>query len=85
MAQQPRPLIEVCADIPDVRKARGKGPPLSALLALSCCAMRCGSRSYRASAAWGHPYGRAIAHALGFTHTPPGASTLLHNLWAFSL
>ena len=33
------------SDIPDVRKSRGKRHPLSALLALSCCAMLCGSRS----------------------------------------
>ena len=76
MIPQPRPLIEVFADIPDVRKARGKRHPLSAILALSCCAMLCGSRSYSAIADWGRNYGSAIAHALGFTHTTPWAATL---------
>src|SRR5215510_4148288 len=76
MIPQPRPLIEVFSDIPDVRKSRGKRHPLSAILALSCCAMLCGSRSYSAIAEWGRNYGSAIAHALGFTHTPPCASTL---------
>jgi predicted transposase YbfD/YdcC len=76
MIPQPRPLIEVFSDIPDVRKARGKRHPLSAILALSCCAMLCGSRSYRAIADWGRNYGSAIAHALGFTHNTPCASTL---------
>jgi predicted transposase YbfD/YdcC len=76
MIPQPRPLIEVFSDIPDVRKSRGKRHPLSAILALSCCAMLCGSRSYSALAAWGRTYGSAIAHALGFTPTPPCASTL---------
>src|SRR5215472_3819861 len=76
MIPQPSPLIEVFADIPDMRKARGKRHPLPAILALSCCAMLCGSRSYRAIADWGRNYGSAIAHALGFTHTTPCASTL---------
>jgi predicted transposase YbfD/YdcC len=76
MIPQPRPLIEVFSDIPDVRKSRGKRHPLSALLALSCCAMLCGSRSSSAIAAWGRNYGSAITPALGFTHNPPCASTL---------
>jgi predicted transposase YbfD/YdcC len=76
MILQPRPLIEVFSDIPDVRKARGKRHPLSAILALSCCAMLCGSRSYSAIADWGRHYGSEIAHALGFTHNTPCASTL---------
>src|SRR3989475_5148833 len=40
MIPQLRPLIEVFSDIPDVHTSRGKRHPLSALLALSCCAMR---------------------------------------------
>ena len=39
MIPQPRPLIEIVSNIPEVRKARGKRHPLSALLALSCCAI----------------------------------------------
>src|SRR6266478_4086210 len=76
MIPQPRPLIEVFSDSPDVRKSRGKRHPLSAILALSCCAMLCGSRSSSAIAEWGRNYGSAIAHALGFTHTTLCASTL---------
>ena len=76
MIPQPRPLIEVFSDIPDVRKSRGTRHPLSAMLALSCCAMLCGSRSYSAIAEWGRNDGREIAQALGFTHTTPCASTL---------
>jgi predicted transposase YbfD/YdcC len=76
MIPQPRPLIEVFSDIPDVRKSRGKRHPLSAILALACCAMLCGSRSYSAIADWGRNYGSEITHALGFTHNTPCASTL---------
>jgi hypothetical protein len=76
MIAQPRPLIEVFSDIADFRKSRGKRHPLSAILALACCAMLCGYRSYSAIAAWGRNDGTDIAQALGFTHNTPCAATL---------
>jgi len=76
MIAQPRPLIEVFADMPDFRKSRGKRHPLSAILALSCCAILCGYRSYSAIAEWGRNYGVHIAQALGFRHNTPCAATL---------
>ena len=45
MIPQPRPLLEVFADLPDFRHAKGKRPPRWAILALSCCALLCGYRS----------------------------------------
>src|SRR5262245_55353382 len=76
MVAQPRPLIEVFSDIADFRKSRGKRHPLSAILALARSAMLCRYRSYSAIAEWGRNYGTDIAHALGFTHHTPCASTL---------
>ena len=76
MRAHPHPLIEVFSDIADFRKSRGKRHPLSAILALSCCAMLCGYRSYSAIAAWGCNDGTDSAHSLGFTHHTPCASTL---------
>jgi hypothetical protein len=76
MIAHPRPLIEVFALMPDVRKPRGKRHPLAAIFALACCAMLGGARSYSAIAAWGRNYGTRSAQALGFTHAPPCAATL---------
>ncbi len=76
MRAHPQPRIEVVSDLADFRKSRGKRHPFSALLALACCALLCGYRSYRASAAWGRNDGTASAPALGFTHHTPCASTL---------
>jgi predicted transposase YbfD/YdcC len=76
MIAQPRPLIEVLAEMPDLRSRRGKRHSLSAMLAMACCAMLCGYRSYSALAEWGRNYGTGIAQALGFTHNTPCAATL---------
>jgi predicted transposase YbfD/YdcC len=76
MVSQPRPLIEVFAEMPDFRSNRGKRHTLAAILALTCSAMLCGSRSYTAIAEWGRNYGTRLMQALGFTRQPPCAATL---------
>jgi predicted transposase YbfD/YdcC len=77
MVPQCRPLRAVLAEIPDVRKARGKRHPLPAILALVCVAVLCGYGSYSAVAQWARIYPTDLVRALGFTHpTPPCAATL---------
>ncbi len=77
-----RPLIEVLAEIPEVRKRRGIRHPQVALLALACAAMLCGRTTYAHFATWGRSYAksnRALLDALGFTHpTLPCEVTFYH-------
>src|SRR5579864_7600995 len=72
-----RPLVEVLAQIPDPRHARGTRYALVPVLTLACAAMLCGYRSYSAIAEWGRNYGGALRAALGFERgTVPCAATL---------
>lgn len=76
MVAQARPLIEVFADLPDFRSPQGKRYELKAILALACCAMLCGYRSYGAISQWGRNYGRELVRTLGFkTGKTPCAAT----------
>lgn len=59
MSQLGRPLVEVVAELPDPRPARGKRYPLAAVLALASAAMLWGDRRYSASAEWGRNAGGA--------------------------
>jgi predicted transposase YbfD/YdcC len=70
------PLVDVLAQIPDPRKARGKRHPLPAMLALTCVALLCGYQSLLAVSEWAHNYGLAYLSRLGFTRQyPPGQAT----------
>jgi predicted transposase YbfD/YdcC len=70
------PLVDVLAEIPDPRKARGKRHPLPAMLALTCVALLCGYQSLLAVSEWAHNYGLEYLSRLGFTRQyPPGQAT----------
>jgi len=76
MSAHCRPLIDVLAEVPDPRHARGKRHPFAAILALAVVATLCGAKGYPAIAEWGRNYGGAFARALGFTRSKtPCAST----------
>ncbi len=49
-------LLDMLAEVPDLRNPRGKRHPLSAILRLAVVAMLCGYRSYSAIAQWGRTY-----------------------------
>jgi predicted transposase YbfD/YdcC len=66
------------AEVPDLRKPRGKRHPLSAILGLAVVAMLCGYRSYSAIAQWGRTYPPQLAVALGFTHPKTPCASTFH-------
>ena len=74
-------LIEILAQIPDPRNAKGKRHSLCAILALAVIAIMCGYRSYSAIAQWGRTYAPALVKALGFTHAKTPCAATLHNLF----
>ena len=74
-------LIDILAEVPDPRNAKGKRHPLCAILALSVIAIMCGYRSYSAIAQWGRTYSPALIQALGFTRAQTPCAATLHNLF----
>ena len=74
-------LLEILAQVPDPRKAKGKRHPLRAILALAVLAIMCGYRSYSTIAEWGRTYSPALVKALGFTHAQTPCAATLHNLF----
>jgi hypothetical protein len=55
MISQPPSLIEVLAEIPDLRRRQGTCHSISAILSLACGTMLCGYRRYSVVTAWGRP------------------------------
>jgi len=66
-------LLSFLAEVPDPRSRHGRRHPLTAILALVCCAVMSGARSYAAIGQWGQDQDIALMHRLGFTRTPPKA------------
>ena len=70
-AQPAGSLLSFLADVPDPRSRHGRRHPLSAILALVCCAIMCGAKSYTAIAQWAQDQDIGLMHRLGFTRKPP--------------
>jgi hypothetical protein len=66
-------LLSFLAQVPDPRSRHGRQHPLSAILAVACCAIMCGARGYAAIGQWAQDQDIALMHRLGFTRRPPKA------------
>lgn len=75
------PLVEILAEIPDFRKAKGKRHRLLAILALACAAMMCGYQSYGAITEWGRNYDRKFTKTLGFIHKKIPCAATFHTIF----
>jgi DDE_Tnp_1-associated/Transposase DDE domain len=64
-------LLSFLATVPDPRSRHGRRHPLSAILALVCCAILCGAKSYAAIGQWAQDQDLTLMHRLGFTRRPP--------------
>jgi hypothetical protein len=75
-------LLRFLCDIPDPRGRHGRQHPLSAVLALACCAILCGARGYAAIGQWAHDQDIGLMHRLGFTRRPPKSGGIRKVLMA---
>jgi hypothetical protein len=78
-------LLSFLANVPDPRSRHGRRHPLSAILALVCCAIMCGAKSYAAIAEWGEDQDIGLMHRLGFTRKPPKMGGIRKVLIALNL
>ena len=74
-------LLHFLGEIPDPRSRHGRQHPLSAVLALACCAILCGARGYAAIAQWAHDHDIELMHRLGFTRRPPQSGGIRKVRW----
>ena len=70
-AQPAGSLLSFLAAVPEPRSRNGRQHPLSAILALVCCAVMRGAKSYTAIAQWARDQDIGLMHRLGFTRKPP--------------
>ncbi len=73
-------LLEALSLVTDNRKRRGRRHPLSAILAMSVCAMVCGARSLYAIAQWGREHSE-LTETLGFTRARTPCVSTLHYVF----
>jgi len=78
-------LFSFLAAIPDPRSQHGRQHPLSAIIALVCCAIMCGAKSYAAIAQWAQDQDIELMHQLGFTRRPPKMGGIRKVLIALNL
>ena len=72
-------LLRKLEEVPDPRSGHGRRHLLSAILALSVCAMASGTRSLYAIAQWGRMQNPATLKTLGFTRDRTPAVSTLHK------
>ena len=78
-------LLSFLAQIPDPRSRHGRQHPLSAILAVACCAIMCGARGYTAIGQWAQDQDITLMHRLGFTRRPPKAGGIRKVLIALDV
>jgi DDE_Tnp_1-associated len=78
-------LLSFLAAVPDPRSRHGRRHSLPAILALVCCAIMCGARSYAAIAQWAEDQDIVLMHQLGFTRKPPKLGGIRKVLMALNL
>ena len=75
-------LLRAFEEFPDPRSTHGRRHPLSAILALSVCAMVSGARSLYAIAQWGRMQTPDTMNELGFTSDRTPAASTLHKVFS---
>jgi hypothetical protein len=78
-------LLSFLAEVPDPRSRHGRRHPLSAVLALVCCAIMSGAKSYAAIGQWGQDQDLTLMHRLGFTRMPMKAGGIRKILIALDV
>ena len=75
-----RHLMDILAEVPDPRKAKGKRHPLVAILALGVVATSSGAKSYAAIAEYGRSHDQ-LRESLGFTHSKTPCAATFYNVF----